>query len=89
MFVFKCDFRSVIEAAGGRGIKRPLLNLSKEVFSDIFDEAIGFKLEPRFDPYSNSINFLLAANMFPYTGLVGLVGATPLLLLPQSRKVKL
>ncbi|KAA0068011.1 desiccation-related protein PCC13-62-like [Cucumis melo var. makuwa] len=80
------QLRAVIEAAGGRGIKRPLLNLSKEVFSDIFDKAIGFKLKPRFDPYSNSINFLLAANLFPYTGLVGLVGATPLLLLPQSRK---
>ncbi|KAL4038832.1 hypothetical protein IC575_002463 [Cucumis melo] len=81
------QLRAVIEAAGGRGIKRPLLNLSKEVFSDIFDKAIGFKLKPRFDPYSNSINFLLAANLFPYTGLVGLVGATPLLLLPQSRKL--
>ncbi|CAK9310087.1 unnamed protein product [Citrullus colocynthis] len=58
------QLRAIIEPAGGRGIKRPLLNLSKGVFSDMIDKAIGFKLNPRFDPYANSINFLITASVF-------------------------
>ncbi|CAK9310086.1 unnamed protein product [Citrullus colocynthis] len=80
------QLRAVIEAVGGRDIKRPLLNLSKEVFSYMIDKAVGFKLSSRFDSYANSINFLITASVFPYAGLVGLVGATPLLLFIQSRK---
>lgn len=86
-FVWGGDFRYVIKAADERGIKRPLLNLSKDVFADLFDKVVGFRLDPRFDPYANTTNFLLAANIFPYTGLVGLVGAAPRLTFLQSRKV--
>lgn len=82
------QLRAVLNEVGGVGVKRPLLNLSKEAFAEFFDKAFSpSKLNPPFDPYANTINFLLAANMFPYAGLVGLVGAAPALLLPRSRKL--
>ncbi|XP_020230266.1 desiccation-related protein PCC13-62-like [Cajanus cajan] len=43
------------------------------------NQAFGRTLVPAFDPYANSINFLLACYVIPYVGLTGLVGATPTL----------
>ncbi|GMY16887.1 desiccation-related protein PCC13-62-like [Fagus crenata] len=59
------------------GIHRPLLDLSRHTFAKVFDEAVGFKLSPPFDPYLNTLNYLLASYVIPYVGLVGYVGTIP------------
>ncbi|PIA44447.1 hypothetical protein AQUCO_01700208v1 [Aquilegia coerulea] len=58
---------------------RPLLNLSSYNFATIMDEAFGYHLDPPFDPYANSLNYMLASYVIPYMGLVGYVGANPFL----------
>ncbi|KAK7823908.1 ferritin-like catalase Nec2 [Quercus suber] len=67
--------RAIINATGG--IPRPLLDLSTQTFANIFNQAFGFKLTPPFDPYLNTVNYLLASNLIPYVGLVGYVGTIP------------
>ncbi|CAH9087348.1 unnamed protein product [Cuscuta europaea] len=57
--------------------KRPLMDLSANTFAQLFDEALGCKLEPPFDPYRDSINFMMASYVVPYVGMVGYVGANP------------
>ncbi|KAF7806789.1 desiccation-related protein PCC13-62-like [Senna tora] len=54
-----------------KGFPRPLLNLSKEAFAEVMDSAFGKPLNPPFDPYANSINYLLASYVIPYVGLTG------------------
>ncbi|XP_057870219.2 ferritin-like catalase Nec2 [Cryptomeria japonica] len=60
-----------------KGFPRPLLNLSAEVFSNAVDAAFHTKLNPPFDPYANSLNYLLASYLIPYVGLTGYVGTNP------------
>lgn len=67
--------RAIITAVGG--VPRPLYNLSREQFAEVFDQAIGQKLNPPFDPYANTINYLLTCYLIPYVGLVGYVGTIP------------
>ncbi|KAI3857396.1 hypothetical protein MKW92_021450 [Papaver armeniacum] len=59
------------------GFPRPLLNLSACNFATIMNEAFGYTLDPPFDPYANSLNFMLASYVIPYVGLTGYVGANP------------
>ncbi|KAK9293048.1 hypothetical protein L1049_021032 [Liquidambar formosana] len=61
------------------GIPRPLMDLSATNFAKIFDEAFGYALVPPFDPYRDSLSYMLASCVIPYMGLVGYVGANPLL----------
>ncbi|XP_071722173.1 desiccation-related protein PCC13-62-like [Rutidosis leptorrhynchoides] len=70
-----------------KGIARPQLDLSKKTFAQVVDKAFGRKLYPRFDPYANSINYLIASYLIPYVGLTGYVGALPKLNAPDSRKL--
>ncbi|XP_031498184.1 desiccation-related protein PCC13-62-like [Nymphaea colorata] len=60
-----------------RWFPRPLLDLSPSNFARVMDDAFGFQLSPPFDPYANSINFLLATYVIPYVGLTGYVGTNP------------
>ncbi|KAF9620961.1 hypothetical protein IFM89_015783 [Coptis chinensis] len=57
-------------------IPRPQLDLTSCNFPNIFDEAFGFQLDPPFDPYANSLNYMLASYVIPYMGLLlaGLLG---------------
>jgi hypothetical protein len=41
------------------------------------DNAFGYNLDPPFDPYHSTINYLIASYIIPYVGLVGYVGASP------------
>ncbi|XP_028198082.1 desiccation-related protein PCC13-62-like [Glycine soja] len=43
------------------------------------DNAFGKPLVPPFDPYANSLNFIIASYVIPYVGLTGYVGANRLL----------
>ncbi|GLT42488.1 hypothetical protein SLA2020_164840 [Shorea laevis] len=69
------------------GIQRPLLDLSPEVFATIFNKAVGYTLNPPFDPYANSLNFLLGCYVIPYEGLVGYEGTIPSLQYYSSRRL--
>ncbi|KAJ3669529.1 hypothetical protein LUZ60_011479 [Juncus effusus] len=59
------------------GFPRPLMDLRGHNFAKIIDNAFGFNLDPPFDPYLSSINYLIASYILPYVGLVGYVGASP------------
>ncbi|KAL9430755.1 hypothetical protein AB3S75_026033 [Citrus x aurantiifolia] len=52
------------------GFPRPLLNISTQNFATTFNEAVGYELEPPFEPYENTINYLLASNAIPHVGLL-------------------
>ncbi|CAI9100364.1 OLC1v1037344C1 [Oldenlandia corymbosa var. corymbosa] len=66
-------------------IPKPLLDISPETFATIMNEAFEYELDPPFDPYANSINYMLASYIIPYEGLVGYVGANQFL---QGYKAK-
>ncbi|XP_074561821.1 ferritin-like catalase Nec2 [Curcuma longa] len=66
----------VIESTVG-GIPRPLLNLSAEVFADIMNDAFGYNLNPPFDPYNDTLKYLIASYVIPYIGVVAYAGANP------------
>ncbi|OMO63804.1 hypothetical protein CCACVL1_22267 [Corchorus capsularis] len=59
------------------GIPRPLLDIRRQTFAKLFDKAVGYPLDPPFNPYKNTINYLLASYAIPYVGLVGYVGTIP------------
>lgn len=71
-----------------RGFPRPLLDISAANFGKIIEQALNATLDPPFNPYENSVNFLIASYIIPYVGLTGYVGANPKLLTPQARKVR-
>jgi hypothetical protein len=56
-----------------------LLNLSADNFARVMDTAFGYRLNPPFDPYANSVNFLLACYVIPYLGINGYVGANSII----------
>lgn len=53
------------------------------------DLAVGRRLNPPFNPYVNSLNFLLASYLVPYVGLTGYVGTNPKLKNSASKKVNI
>ncbi|KAK1259182.1 hypothetical protein QJS04_geneDACA021501 [Acorus gramineus] len=78
--------RTVMQAAGG-GFPRPLIDLSSTQFSRVMDAAFGTTLQPPFDPYANSLNFLLASYIIPYVGLTGLVGSAQIFNSTTTHKI--
>ncbi|KAE8681617.1 Desiccation-related protein PCC13-62 [Hibiscus syriacus] len=77
--------RAITQSVGG--IPRPQLNLSDESFAAIMNRAMNTTLNPPFNPYANSINYLLASYVIPYVGLVGYVGTIPDLTRRTSRSL--
>ncbi|KAG9152969.1 hypothetical protein Leryth_023757 [Lithospermum erythrorhizon] len=59
------------------GFPRPLLDLSAKNFAELFNSAFGYELDPPFDPYRDSISYMLASYVIPYMGLLGYVGTNP------------
>ncbi|KAL2610087.1 hypothetical protein R1flu_028660 [Riccia fluitans] len=72
--------RVIRENLGLDAFPRPLLNIDKTTWARIMDSAFQMPLNPPFDPYANSINYMLASYAIPYVGLTGYVGANPLLM---------
>ncbi|XVF66069.1 hypothetical protein PTKIN_Ptkin10aG0004600 [Pterospermum kingtungense] len=70
-----------------KGFPRPQLDLSASSFAKVIDVAFGKPLKPPFDPYANSINYLIASYMIPYVGLTGYVGANPKLKGATSKRL--
>ncbi|KAG0583008.1 hypothetical protein M758_3G104800 [Ceratodon purpureus] len=62
---------------------RTQLDISKKTWADTMDKAFmakfGKKLSPSFDPYEDSLKYLISTYTIPYVGLTGYVGASPLL----------
>ncbi|KAE8672101.1 glutathione S-transferase U8-like [Hibiscus syriacus] len=69
------------------GIQRPLIDISSENFAKIFDEAMGYCLDPPFDPYEDSIKYLMGTYVIPYVGLNGYVGTIPCLQKFETKKL--
>lgn len=86
LFLVICYSRRAIKATV-KGFPRPLMDLSSESFAKVMDLAFGRPLDPPFDPYANTLNYLLASYLIPYVGLTGYVGANPNLESPRPKKV--
>ncbi|RWR88110.1 desiccation-related protein PCC13-62-like protein [Cinnamomum micranthum f. kanehirae] len=69
------------------GFPRPLMDLSPSCFSNLMDKAFGHSLSPSFNPYANSVNFLLASYLLPYVALTAYEGFNPHLHSPTSRRL--
>lgn len=78
-------FRAIKSTVGG--FPRPLLDLSAKNFAKLFDHAFESPLVPPFDPYLNSLNYVLASYVIPYVGLVAYVGTNPNINGYQSKRV--
>ncbi|XP_057550777.1 ferritin-like catalase Nec2 [Amaranthus tricolor] len=59
------------------GIIRPLMDLSAKNFGNVVNKAFKCELKPPFDPYRDSLSYMLASYIIPYMGLTGYVGANP------------
>ncbi|EEF30512.1 desiccation-related protein PCC13-62 [Ricinus communis] len=59
------------------GLRMPLYDFRRTSFAKTFDVAVGRKLDPPFNPYMNTVNYLIASYVIPYVGLVGYVGTIP------------
>lgn len=66
---------------------RPQLDVSRRVFADLLDAAVGERLHPRFDVYAGPVNFMLGVYVLPYVGLTGYVGAAGTLTTPAFQRV--
>ncbi|MBA0769575.1 hypothetical protein Gotri_018290 [Gossypium trilobum] len=77
--------RAITESVGG--VPRPRLNISAEAFAAFFNREMNTTLSPPFNPYANSLNFLLASYVIPYVGLVGYVGTIPNLVGRTNREL--
>ncbi|GMI74010.1 hypothetical protein like AT3G62730 [Hibiscus trionum] len=77
--------RAIITTVGG--IRRPPIDISSENFANLFNKAMGYCLDPPFDPYEDSIKYLLAVYAIPYVGLNGYVGTNPCLKKPRTKKL--
>ncbi|CAL5097007.1 unnamed protein product [Urochloa decumbens] len=56
--------RAIRQAVGG--FPRPAIDLGADRFAVIMDDAMGVRLDPPFDPYNSTVNFLLASYIFPH-----------------------
>ncbi|CAL4895666.1 unnamed protein product [Urochloa decumbens] len=56
--------RAIRQAVGG--FPRPAIDLGADRFAMIMDDAMGVRLDPPFDPYNSTVNFLLASYIFPH-----------------------
>lgn len=75
LWLITCICRAVKTIVGG--FPRPLIDLSAGNFAKVFNDAFGYPLVPPFDPYRDSISFMLASYVIPYVGLVAYVGTNP------------
>lgn len=66
-------FRAIISTVGG--FPRPLIDLSQKNFATLMDKAFGYPLNPPFNPYADSLSYLIASYVIPYLGINGYAGA--------------
>uniref|UniRef100_A0A0E0KYK7 Desiccation-related protein PCC13-62 n=1 Tax=Oryza punctata TaxID=4537 RepID=A0A0E0KYK7_ORYPU len=56
--------RAITQSMGG--FPRPAIDLSDAVFAAVMDDAMATRLDPPFDAYASSVNFLLASYILPH-----------------------
>ena len=66
--------RAITQANGG--FPRPPIDLSADRFAAIMDDAMGARLDPPFDAYNDTVNFLLASYILPHVTAAA-VGISP------------
>ena len=78
-------FRALKETVGL--IPRPHPNLSAQNFAMLINAAFERELVPPFDPYRDSLSYMLGSYVMPYMGLVGYVGTNPQLTGYKTKQV--
>jgi hypothetical protein len=76
IFPFFCIPLRYIESIFG-AIQRPLIDISSAQWANLMNTAFEQKLEPPFDPYRDSLHYMVATYVLPYVGLNGYTGANP------------
>ncbi|KAE8772264.1 desiccation-related protein PCC13-62-like [Hordeum vulgare] len=77
--------RAITQANGG--FPRPPIDLSADRFAAVMDDAMGARLDPPFDAYNGTVNFLLASYIFPHVTAAGAVGISPNLMGYASKRL--
>lgn len=77
--------RAIRQAVGG--FPRPPIDLAADRFAMIMDEAMGARLDPPFDPYASTVNFLLASYLFPHVTASATMGISSSLMGFVSKRV--
>lgn len=85
IFLILIIFRILKRTVGG--FPRPLMDLSAKNFAKLIDSAFGYPLVPPFDPYHDSLSYMISCYVLPYMGLVAYVGTNPSLSGYYSKRV--
>ncbi|KAF0925689.1 hypothetical protein E2562_017256 [Oryza meyeriana var. granulata] len=78
--------RAIAQSMGG--FPRPAIDLSDARFAAVMDEAMGVRLDPPFDAYASSVNFLLASYILPQITASAAVGISPSLMGYASKRLQ-
>ncbi|XP_006654057.3 desiccation-related protein PCC13-62-like [Oryza brachyantha] len=78
--------RAITQSMGG--FPRPAIDLSDGRFAAVMDEAMGARLDPPFDAYASSVNFLLASYILPHITTSAAVGISPSLIGFASKRLQ-
>jgi len=77
--------RAIRQAVGG--FPRPAIDLGADRFAMVMDDAMGARLDPPFDPYNSTVNFLLASYVFPHITAAATMGISSSLMGFVSKRV--
>ncbi|CAN6349706.1 unnamed protein product [Urochloa humidicola] len=78
--------RAIRQAVGG--FPRPAIDLGADRFAMIMDDATGARLDPPFDPYNSTVNFLLASYLFPHVTAAATMGISSSLMGFVSKRLQ-
>ncbi|PAN17302.1 hypothetical protein PAHAL_3G120000 [Panicum hallii] len=78
--------RAIRQAVGG--FPRPAIDLGADRFAMVMDDAMGARLNPPFDPYNSTVNFLLASYVFPHITAAATMGISSSLMGFVSKRLQ-
>ncbi|XP_062230778.1 ferritin-like catalase Nec2 [Phragmites australis] len=78
--------RAIRQSVGG--FPRPAIDLSDDRFAMIMDEAMGARLDPPFDPYASTVNFLIASYILPHVTAAATMGISSTLMGYLSKRLQ-
>ncbi|RLN01052.1 desiccation-related protein PCC13-62-like [Panicum miliaceum] len=78
--------RAIRQAVGG--FPRPAIDLGAARFAMVMDDAMGARLDPPFDPYNSTVNFLLASYVFPHITAAATMGISSSLMGFVSKRLQ-
>ena len=77
--------RAIRQAVGG--FPRPAIDLGADRFAMVMDDAMGTRLDPPFDPYNSTVNFLLTSYVFTHITAAATMGISSSLMGFVSKRV--